>query len=777
MRIISNEELAARAGVDPWAEHAKLAVGDPAQVEELAATFAKAGGDMQTSNNYQQTAQGYVAEGYTIAGSSPVDFEAEVKATSATPEHMAQIGKTLAGIAGSLDLATNQAKQSVTNLETTLNGIDGQWTSFMQQIGHHLPPDDQKATRDEYIAQAVTATKTTGVAIQKTVTTYEEHLLDAQRQLSDLGYVPPDKLDDLYGEAKTDIKALQDKARAAADKLKNNHNVDGKWGTDAHQVANDVAPYMDDPYFASAFYAELGPQNTQLLPTMLYESGDPNARDDLKTFSHMFGTAVTNAADASGMQQVTDSFLNPPKFAQQSWDRAAMVSNGSFPPDWLAKAARVNALDVLAHNGPDGFNDRGFEGGPAGTFSGDVGVPSDVVAAWTDALGHNPEASREALLTMGQDPGDTTIHGDPTQAYQKNIHTLIDYGHKLGVSADVADGYGAAFEAASGADNEQDGAHSESAVEFAKALFNDLGTDSKDVPPVAAKHFSAIGASYVQEMAAGYASPDGDQVGGVNSTDRILGDNPAFEIPPKLTRALMTTFVGDSTATASFDDAAGAAANHALQTAAAADVDLVKHGQAPHHLADAAGAYGTVAGAENGAETQVVGAKAEDEAHQKELLSHVLTTGVELVPGGKLVEGAGRELLWGALKASGNLGIEHSLSGPPSLEQQHQDLQNTTYLLQMADDYQQTAMLVDAGYPGTDQIPPELTDGNGHLLPVASVMNDEHLKESYYNYMHSQASHAGQGGLGQGASLYETTRNASSRYHDAYDTGHGAGGE
>jgi Hydrolase N-terminal helical domain len=773
VRIISNEELATRAGVDPWAEHQKLASGDPAQVEQLAATFAKAGGDMGASNAYQSNAQHYVAEGYTIDGSSPVDFEAEVRSTSTTPEHMLQIGKTLAGIAGSLDTATNSAGTDVANLETTLNGIDGQWTQFMQQIGHHLPPDDQKAARDELIGRAVTATRNTGKAIQQTITGYEEHLLDAQKLLADLGYVPPDKVDDLSGDAKIDIAALQKKARDEADRLKNNLDIDGKWGKDAHQVAQDVAPYLDDPYFASAFYGELGPQLTQLLPDMLHESGSDSAGGDLKTFSHLFGTAVTNSGDDGNMQAVKDSFLHPPIVASQSWDRAAMVSNGSFPPDWLADAARVNSLDVLAHNGPGGFGGRGFDGAPAGQFAGQVGMPTDVVAAWTNALGHNPEASREALATMGNAPGDMTVHGDPTAAYEKNIHTLVDYGHRLGASPDVARGYGATFEAASGADNEVDGSHSQGATEFTRALFNDMAHDSGNVQPQAAQNFARIGASYVQEMAAGHGM-EGDTTGAVNPNDAVLGDHPAFGIPPDATREFMKTFVGDHTAMTTFDDAAQAAANHALHTAATADVDLVRHGQAPHHLADTSGAYGTVAGAENGAETAVVGAQAEDQAHQKELLTKVLTTGVELVPGGKLVEG-GREIAWGALKAGTNLFIEHTNSGPPSLAQQHADLQNTTYLLGMANDYQQTATLVDAGYPGAADVPPELLDGSGHLKPVNVVMNDEHLKAAYYDYVHGAASHTGQGGLGPGASMYEITRNAAARYHDGFDAGHGPG--
>jgi hypothetical protein len=771
MHLISNDELASRAGIDPWAEHQKLASGDPAQVEQLAATFAKAGGDMQTSNNYQSTAQHYVAEGYTVNGSSPVDFEAQVRATAASPEHMMQIGKLLAGIAGSLDTATNSAKNDISTLEGNLNGIDNQWSTFMQQIGHHLPPDDQQSVREELIGNAVTATRNTGNAIQKTLTSYEEHLLDSLKSLSDLGYVPPAQVDDLSGDAKTDIAALQKKARDLADKLKNNHNLDGQWGKDAHDVADQAAPFMDDPYFASAFYAELGPQLTQALPTFLQQSGSQTAPQDLKTFSHMFGTAVTNAADAPGMQQVADTFLRTPPDANLSWNRAVMVSNGNFPPDWLAHAARANALDDFAHHpGGDGFGGMGFEGGPNGPFTGQIGVDGNVVAAWTSALGNNPEAAREALGTMGNQPGDDTIHGDPTDVYKKNIHSLIQYGHSQGNDAGIAEGYSRAFEAASGADNEVDGQHSESAVEFAKALFNDMGQDAGNVKDsgIASDHFAKIGASYVQELAAGHGL-DGDEVGMVDPNDRVLGDNAAFGIPPELAHKFMTTFVGNHEATQVFDKAAGEAAHNAMLAGAHGDVDLLKNGQSAHYLNTAAEAYGAVAGTENGAQVQVLGKQVEDEKHAKEIMGYIASFGVDMLPGHELIEKA-PDWAWDAFKfAAVHHGVDAVYGGEPSSAQQLDDLRNETFQVAMMGDYERTSILAEAGYPGTDHIPADLKGPDGHMLSAAQVAADPAKMRAYYEYMHSDAAHASQGNLGTGASVYDMSHNAAGRYQYGYD--------
>jgi hypothetical protein len=46
-------------------------------------------------------------------------------------------------------------------------------------------------------------------------------------------------------------------------------------------------------------------------------------------------------------------------------------------------------------------------------------------------------------------------------------------------------------------------------------------------------------------------------------------------------------------------------------------------------------------------------------------------------------------------------------------------------------------------------------------------MNDEHLRQEYYEFMHEGAN-APQGTLGHGASVYEITKNAAGRFDAAY---------
>ena len=189
-------DLVARAGVDPWGLRDKLAAGDPAQIETLAAAFYRAGGDMGESNAAQAQAQAYVAEGYTVNGGSPVDFDAEARATRQTPEHLSAIARILTTVAADLEARTGKAKTEVSHLESTLTGIEGQWASFMQGVGHHLPPEDRDAVRTEFENNAVAAVKSSGGTVNTLVTDYEVSLIGHLKSLSDLGYVLPAALEE-----------------------------------------------------------------------------------------------------------------------------------------------------------------------------------------------------------------------------------------------------------------------------------------------------------------------------------------------------------------------------------------------------------------------------------------------------------------------------------------------------------------------------------------------------------------------------------------------------
>jgi hypothetical protein len=764
--ILSNADLAQRAGVDPWALYAKIAVADPAQVESLAAAFYKAGGNMSQANVDQHRSAGYRQQGYTTAGSSPINFDAEAKATVASPEHLQQIGKILDGVASDLSRAMNTAKTEIGSLEQELSSIESRWATFMQSIGHHLPPEDRDAERDGLIDEAVGKVKSHGATIDTGIKQYEETIFGAQKSMSDLGYVPPATLDDLYGDSAEYIKQLQQKAREEADRLKNNHSVDGGWGKDAHQVAGQIAPYVNDPYFASAFYGELGPELTQTLPNLLDESGSSTAGADMRTFSHMFGTAVSNAQDDPNMQAVADSFLTHPAVPAVAWNRGVMASNGDFPPDWLAKAARVNALDDFARYGPSGERGFGFNGAPAGPFAADYGVSTDTVALWSQDVGRNPTASREALATMGNgDVDNLTVPSDPTGAYQTNIHKLVEYGHVNNIAHDTAGvqrGYGAMFAAASGANDEVDGAHSAAATTFAKALFDDMRTDSRDVGPSAAQDMAKIGGSYVQEMAAG-TGVEGDATSDVIPNGFTFpGQHAAFGIPPELASKFMSTFVGDAGATQTFDNAAGQAQHDALLAAAKADMHLSPNdAKNMQHVSEA---YGTVAGTENTTTREIVGARDENDEHSKELIRGIISAGVDLIPGEKIAENV-PGTLWDIGKHMTNMGLEQVYGA--TADPRFDALNDTSHAAALTGVYQQASILHEAGYPGTDKIPSDLVDPKtGQMIPVGRVLSDQHLQTVFHDYLQNEGREQADGQ----EALYDRTHEVSGTYQLGFDT-------
>jgi hypothetical protein len=573
--------------------------------------------------------------------------------------------------------------------------------------------------------------------------------------MSDLGYVPPASLDDLYGDGAEYVRQVQQKARELADKLKNHNELDGSWATLAHEIAGDSAPFMNDPYFASAFYGDLGPQLSQTLPEFLYQSGSSTAAADLKTFSHMFGTAVSNQQDDPHMADVTNAFLNTPPVAAVAWDRGAMVSDGNFPPDWLAKAARYNVLDQFANDGAQGFGGMGFRGSMNGAMAAHLGLPNYAVALWTQNVGQSPDAAREVLATMGNgDPNNVTIPTDPSQAYQTNIHKLIEYGKQDSYPGEVSDAYGKAFAAAAGANYEPDGAHTAAASAFAQSLFSDMTHDAGYVQPNAADDMAKIGGSYVQEMAAGAA--------GANDFHGPLpGQHPAFALSTDETRDFMKTFVGDASATQTFDNAAGAAYHKAMVAAAGADACLPAADA--DNMEHTAHAFGTVAGMENSATREVVGARDESAEHQQELIRNVLSAGVDLIPGEKLAENV-PGTVWDIAKHMTNMGLEQAFGA--TADPRFDATTDASHAIAITNSYETLATMREAGFPGTASIPADLMGPNGQLLPPGRVLEDPTLRQSLHDYLGTLAQQHGP----NARSVYDMLNAAAGNYQGGFDT-------
>lgn len=563
-------------------------------------------------------------------------------------------------------------------------------------------------------------------------------------------------------------KQMQDLATKYAEELKKANSGDGKEAAIYHQIALEAAQYANDPDFAATFYGDLGSQYTGLIPEILYSIGSKTAGSDLTVFSQLFGTAVSNQSADARMTAVANSFLNTPKVAVTSWDRAAMCSAGTFPSTWLAEAARYNAMDDLAKNGSQGFGGFGYRGEPNGVnFVQQVDLPGDVVAAWGQDLSHNPQASRDVLATMGNgDPTNVTPGTGPAAiaAYTANIHKLISYGASDTYPGDVAKSNGLMFEAASGADDETDGSHSLGATDFTQALFNDLGHgDGDKTQPIASDSYAKIAGSYVQELAAG-SNMDGD-TSGTNGMTVYAGQNPSFGVPPDLTKELMHTFVGDAGATQTFDNAAGTAAHQAMVAGARADAG--SPAATASHFNDVSQAYGSVAGAENKATTDVVGERDESDAASQELVKNILSAGVDLIPGEKLIE-AVPGTAWDIAKHMANIGLEHAYGATD--DPRFDALQDTSHSIALVSEYDKLEILHEAGYPGTDQIPPALLDPTTHqLLSPDKILNNQDLQQQFHDYL------LGPGSVSDGShvSIYEATENAAGRYQNGFDKENG----
>ncbi|WP_375483760.1 alpha/beta hydrolase [uncultured Jatrophihabitans sp.] len=206
MTLLTRASLVAAAQVDPWAMLAQLEAGDPAQIEELASAFYRASGHTRAALSADAQAKRYVRAGYTVNGTSPLDYSADARRTAASlhdaADALPKIAKVLTAVADDLQTSTGTVTTEVHALDATLDRIEGAWTTFMQGVGHHLPSDDQEAARNGYVAQAVAAVASAGASANRVVTSYEHTLARASKSMADLGYVTPDSLREA-GEVET----------------------------------------------------------------------------------------------------------------------------------------------------------------------------------------------------------------------------------------------------------------------------------------------------------------------------------------------------------------------------------------------------------------------------------------------------------------------------------------------------------------------------------------------------------------------------------------------
>ena len=250
--MLSYPELARRAGVDPWRLRDDLAVGNPAEITGLAQRFAQAAGDAELATGLAAEASELTARGYTVDGSPVHDPAAHVSATrrllGGGGDALRRIARILDSISDDLEVRIPAARSEVGALEGELRAIGGRWTSFLQSVGHHLPPDDQQAVRQELVDDAVDAVRRHGGTVQASVTAYEQALSGYLRTLADLGYVPPGELDYGAGDPRLSPDEILDRYQVDPD-------PDGTvrypppplgWFTDQWVITKTEARMLDD---------------------------------------------------------------------------------------------------------------------------------------------------------------------------------------------------------------------------------------------------------------------------------------------------------------------------------------------------------------------------------------------------------------------------------------------------------------------------------------------------------------------------------------------------
>lgn len=477
-------------------------------------------------------------------------------------------------------------------------------------------------------------------------------------------------------------------------------NLDEEAAEVYHEIALELRAYAHDPDVMSAFFAALGPDQVQMLPSQLVGMGSPTAAEDLESFSYAFSVAARDLDPADGFTDVLDAFTTEPLDPTVAWDRLAMVQYGDFDSTWLTDVVRVNALDEFMAN-----PDQDFRGSMTGARA--TGLPEDIVALAFNALRDNPVAARSALNSMG--PMDDVVD------------LVYGFADTRSTGDEIADAFGLAVEAGAGVHDEQPGEHSDAAARFAFTFITATARHD-DAPWPIKDSLAAVGASYSHEITTGARTdnPHGESVlAGSEGFKPVPGLDPSFHLSPDDTYAFLRQFAHHDEFTDVFDEAMDDLQGEVFLAAAEDGADGFR--LASHTL-------GAIAGMQYKARLDVRGDMDDFDRKAAEVMQTVLTFGFnkaagQVTPQGRLATWGWKALTWGVNKT-----IPH-VTGPPEETDTRVGQQEASFNQMVA--AQQHVMakhLYDAGYPADPPPPPGLLDG-GTLKPLEVLAEEQRLGE------------------------------------------------
>jgi hypothetical protein len=315
MGILPDDDLAARASVNPWKLLSQLRHGDPGEVESLAAAFYRAAGHSGDAHDASQRASVYTKSGYSVQDTSPIDYTSEtaladnhIKNQATRTDHLYRIAKILSAVGTDLQSATKQATSEVDALNSTIGKLDTEWETFWQGTGHHLPEEDWQPVRQSYIDKEVSAIRTHGGVVKRHVSSYESTLHGSLKSMADLGYIPPDALDE--GPGDVDLGDGTKDGKATVDAAKQKNAAQFKDDTFKLQLINAAVDanggHVSDAEFAylKDYYQQTAPHSDQIWAMV----GDGPLRN---TAGRTYANAFMNMT--RGAEQ-TDDFGRPPGY-------------------------------------------------------------------------------------------------------------------------------------------------------------------------------------------------------------------------------------------------------------------------------------------------------------------------------------------------------------------------------------------------------------------------------------------------------------------------------
>lgn len=201
---LSEAELIASAGGDPWAINQSLQAGSPFQISQLAQAFHGAGRHTAEADHaFEDARKRFAAAWNHQDGGHPINDSEEVqrviKSLGAQSEKLPKIGADLESIAAALADAQKQGAQEIALLDSELRGLD----RIIGAINHDLTLNLSASERDKLErlkeaahAQAVDDVRDAVKQMTSIRNAYSDTLRKSMDALHTDGYDPPKPVDE-----------------------------------------------------------------------------------------------------------------------------------------------------------------------------------------------------------------------------------------------------------------------------------------------------------------------------------------------------------------------------------------------------------------------------------------------------------------------------------------------------------------------------------------------------------------------------------------------------